>query len=45
MREPEVPDFDFDAHIAELILRRYFCISARLLIVFSSDNFVLPVVT
>ena len=21
--EPEVPDFDFDAHIAELIARRY----------------------
>lgn len=22
MMEPEVPDFDFDAHIAELIARR-----------------------
>lgn len=23
MKEPELPDFDFDAHIAKLIARRY----------------------
>ena len=27
--EPEVPDFDFDAHIAELIARRYVPITSK----------------